>query len=401
MKMRWITLLLALAVAPFVTVSDAAAHSEFAVGISINAVSDFDAPLGAYGYWVDRAPYGRCWYPAYVGSNWRPYSDGHWEWTDSGWYWVSSEPWAWACYHYGRWVNDPYYGWIWVPRTEWGPSWVSWREGGGYVGWAPLPPECDFGPNGAIAVNIVIAPRAFIFCEQRNFCGPIRPSTVIVNQTIINKTKFITNIRRVNDRVFVNGPDRGAIERVSGQKVRTDSVADLWRKRSDRVMQRATVERVSPPPVTTGFRPAPPNTPRETATREVTQQRNREVREYKTVPRPTVAEQPARVTSPAPAPVVEESRPRSQQIQQGRQQQPAAKLTQPPLSNRGNLFEGRTTDAYRQPSTPKPSEGEKQSPRANAPGLSRQPADNARSAERRDTQGDDNRGKGRGRDSKD
>src|SRR5439155_23110527 len=32
------------------------------------------------------------------------------------------------------------YGWVWVPDTTWGPSWVDWRFGGGYVGWAPLPP---------------------------------------------------------------------------------------------------------------------------------------------------------------------------------------------------------------------------------------------------------------------
>jgi hypothetical protein len=32
-------------------------------------------------------------------------------------------------------------GWGWVPGTMWGPAWVSWRSGGGYAGWAPLPPR--------------------------------------------------------------------------------------------------------------------------------------------------------------------------------------------------------------------------------------------------------------------
>ena len=108
----------------------AEAKTSFSVGISISNVNDFYEPLRPYGHWVTVANYGRCWYPSYVGSDWQPYADGHWEWTDQGWYWVSDESWAWATYHYGRWVYDPYYGWLWVPDTTWGPSWVSWREGG-------------------------------------------------------------------------------------------------------------------------------------------------------------------------------------------------------------------------------------------------------------------------------
>ncbi|MCE2694183.1 MAG: hypothetical protein LW645_07940 [Verrucomicrobiaceae bacterium] len=47
-------------------------------------------------------------------------------------------------YHYGRWANVERHGWIWVPGTEWGPGWVSWRHSPRYVGWAPLPPEALF-----------------------------------------------------------------------------------------------------------------------------------------------------------------------------------------------------------------------------------------------------------------
>ena len=39
----------------------------------------------------------------------------------------------------GYWAWDGR-GWVWVPGTVWAPAWVSWRYGGGYVGWAPLPP---------------------------------------------------------------------------------------------------------------------------------------------------------------------------------------------------------------------------------------------------------------------
>jgi hypothetical protein len=77
-----------------------------------------------------------------VGStNWRPYSDGYWAYTDQGWTWVSYEDFGWATYHYGRWVRLRDRGWFWVPGYTWAPAWVSWRTGGDYIGWAPLPPD--------------------------------------------------------------------------------------------------------------------------------------------------------------------------------------------------------------------------------------------------------------------
>src|SRR6185436_11642385 len=109
--------------------------------VVIQTEADFYTPLSPYGEWVVVGGYGRCWRPARVEVGWRPYTSGHWELTDAGWYWASDEPWGWATYHYGRWEMSAGYGWIWVPQTEWAPAWVSWRSGGGYVGWAPLPPR--------------------------------------------------------------------------------------------------------------------------------------------------------------------------------------------------------------------------------------------------------------------
>src|SRR5262249_55493932 len=100
--------------------------------------------LSPYGDWVDYGDYGYAFVPR-VQRDWRPYTVGHWVWTDDyGWYWVSDENFGWATYHYGRWLYDPLEGWVWVPGYEWGPSWVSWREGDGYIGWAPLPPRVSF-----------------------------------------------------------------------------------------------------------------------------------------------------------------------------------------------------------------------------------------------------------------
>ena len=64
-----------------------------------------------------------------------PYSNGRWVYTDYGYTWVSADPFGWATDHYGRWVWAN--RWVWRPDTTWGPAWVQWRQGDGYVGWAP------------------------------------------------------------------------------------------------------------------------------------------------------------------------------------------------------------------------------------------------------------------------
>lgn len=104
----------------------------------------FYQSLDPYGGWVDHPDFGYVWYPVGVGAEWQPYSDGRWEYSDRGWIWVSYEPWGWATYHYGRWVFDQYYGWVWIPGVEWAPSYVTWYDSPGYVGWAPLPPDNNF-----------------------------------------------------------------------------------------------------------------------------------------------------------------------------------------------------------------------------------------------------------------
>jgi len=121
--------------------------------VEIRAESDFYEPLAPEGEWVVVGSYGRCWRPSHVESDWRPYCNGSWERTDAGWYWVSDEPWAWATYHYGRWDYTDQYGWYWVPQIQWAPAWVSWHEGGGYVGWAPLQPSVSISVSGFVGFN--------------------------------------------------------------------------------------------------------------------------------------------------------------------------------------------------------------------------------------------------------
>lgn len=205
---------------------NARAFHEFSAGVQISAAADFYVPLESHGLWVEVGSYGRCWRPARVSVGWRPYCDGYWVWTDVGWYWVSDEPWAWACYHYGRWVYDSGYGWVWAPDIEWGPAWVSWRFGGGYCGWAPLPPRVGF--------TVDVSPSFFVFVDVAHFHERIRPSRVIVNNTtIINNTVNITSIRRESKtfggagsrEVFVNeGPKLAEIQKATHNKVRTEKL---------------------------------------------------------------------------------------------------------------------------------------------------------------------------------
>jgi len=105
----------------------------------------FYTKLESYGDWRETSDYGYVWQPreAQSSRNWHPYTEGRWVYTDAGWTWVSDEPFGWATYHYGRWANLGDYGWVWFPGEDldWGPAWVSWRTGGDYIGWAPLPPR--------------------------------------------------------------------------------------------------------------------------------------------------------------------------------------------------------------------------------------------------------------------
>ena len=93
------------------------------------------APLDDYGDWivVGSANY---WRPR-VGVGWRPYWDGRWGWTPSGYTWISYEPWGWVPYHYGSWSILAGYGWAWRPGPIYSPAWVYWNWSNGWAGWCP------------------------------------------------------------------------------------------------------------------------------------------------------------------------------------------------------------------------------------------------------------------------
>jgi probable HAF family extracellular repeat protein len=164
------------------------------------------------GSWVEAGDYGYCFRPR-VSGDWRPYRDGHWVWTDRGWYWDSNEHFAWATYHYGRWINVGGTGWCWVPGHQWAPAWVSWRESDEHVGWAPLPPEADVSVRIGISSwsdsYYGIGPSAYNFISYSHWSQPsyaqyIEPPDR--NVQIISQTKNVTNITTNNTVINNYGP---------------------------------------------------------------------------------------------------------------------------------------------------------------------------------------------------
>jgi hypothetical protein len=184
------------------------------------------------GSWLEVDPYGYCWQPdlAVNDSSWRPYSDGYWAYTDDGWTWVSYEDFGWATYHYGRWTRLTDYGWVWVPGADldWGPAWVSWRTGGDYIGWAPLPPR---GPGvvyegqaiaGNVDIEFDIGPGYYNFCDIRYIGEPVLRSRIVPvseNVTYINQTVNVTNITYQNNTVYNYGPDINVVNRYSSRPI--------------------------------------------------------------------------------------------------------------------------------------------------------------------------------------
>jgi hypothetical protein len=179
--------------------------------------------LDDHGSWRQTPDNGNVWFPRTTEANWAPYHNGHWDYIEPwGYTWVDDEPWGFAPFHYGRWVN--YEGsWGWVPaapraegavyvRPVYAPALVAWvggphfaiglgvGGGEGYgsgvsVGWFPLGPREVYVPSYRVSRNYV---------NNVNVSNTTVNTTVVnnyYNTTVVNNNVSVTNVKYVNQSV--------------------------------------------------------------------------------------------------------------------------------------------------------------------------------------------------------
>ncbi len=233
--------------------------------VTVSYQEFYDA-LSPYGQWIEDSANGYVWVPN-VDGEFQPYwTDGYWAMTEYGNTWVSDYAWGWACFHYGRWIYNDFYGWVWVPGYEWGPGWVAWRWGDGYCGWAPLYPGFAWELGMAYSCPedwwIFMHPRHLHRDHYLNiwrgyfFHGPL------YKHTLIERTTIVRNTVAVNNRSYVSGPRPAEIEAVTHRPVQVYHLSYASQRGADRVSGSAVniykPSRFEPAPAG-GSRPRPAN----------------------------------------------------------------------------------------------------------------------------------------------
>ncbi|MGH2567719.1 MAG: DUF6600 domain-containing protein, partial [Bacteroidota bacterium] len=163
-------------------------------------------------------------------------------------YWMSSEPFGWAVFHYGRWYFDDYYGWIWIPDRVWGPAWVEWRYNDDYLGWAPLPPYASFSFSIGIRFTTRwVAPHGYwTFVRYRHFGSSYvdryaAPSDY--TRRLIGVTRTSTRYEVDRDRIINRGVDRTTVERQGNTRIERYDVTQ-GRERGERIVRDGGRERI-------------------------------------------------------------------------------------------------------------------------------------------------------------
>jgi hypothetical protein len=166
--------------------------------------------LAAYGTWQPNQDYGYMWVPR-VEYGWAPYHNGHWAWVGPwGWTWVDDSPWGFAPFHYGRWayVNN-YWGWVPGPvgaQAIYAPALVAFVGGGGF----------GIGIGGGLGAIgwFALGPREPFYPAyhvSNNYVRNVNISnTTITNVTVINNynNNSGNNFRNVN---YANQRVSGAV----------------------------------------------------------------------------------------------------------------------------------------------------------------------------------------------
>jgi hypothetical protein len=269
-------------------------------------VSYFYQALDPYGDWAWVRPYGWVWIPGRVAPGWRPYYEGRWAWTEYGWMWVSNESWGWAVYHYGRWAWVNRLGWVWVPGTDWAPAWVAWRYGGGWVGWAPLPPGAAWRAGvGVQMAGVQIDVNWWCFVEEVRLAEPRVHRYAVPagrNVTLYRQTQDVTRYEARSGRVVNRSVAVEPIERATRRAVPVHRVQDVTSPGLS-VDERAGAQEIRV------YRPEVRESPRDAAPPRALPRRYDETGQPLEVAPPETPP-PAR-TAPAPAPTPERTQPRT------------------------------------------------------------------------------------------
>ena len=178
--------------------------------VEIRAESDFYEPLTPYGRWEVVGSYGRCWIPG------RVEAVGALTVTATG----SAPTRAGTGSAMSRGVGPPITMVAGISALNLAGIGCRRRNG-------PRPGS----PGTAVAATLagrrytrlgvrVISPRAYVFVEERRFMEPVRPSTVVVNNTTSSSTRTVIN----------EAPATAVIEKASGRKVQAVPVQELRHK---------------------------------------------------------------------------------------------------------------------------------------------------------------------------
>ncbi|MBK8551977.1 MAG: hypothetical protein IPL53_13280 [Ignavibacteria bacterium] len=150
----------------------------------------------------------------------RPYTNGQWVNSDAGWYFKAPTPVEETVSHYGRWVNSPTAGWLWVPGRVWAPAWVDWKQNDQYLSWAPLPPAA-YLKNSTVNAP-VIEDKNYVIVEKKYFLEPdLYRYTNFYNKNVygipVSEMKGTTGIIVVNNTIVSKGPDVNIFEALLGR----------------------------------------------------------------------------------------------------------------------------------------------------------------------------------------
>jgi hypothetical protein len=176
---------------------------------------NFTNLLTPYGSWVEVEGYGQVFQPSsdIIGIGFTPYvSHGHWLFSDEGWVFESDLPFGWATYHYGRWAFEPSMGWFWQRGDDFAPAWVEWRQGGGYLGWAPIAPARD-------GVEANLNASAFTFVPEERVIERRLEPYVLSSERVSAAMSATQRVPPRSGEKFSRGPDVDRVEREAHIKV--------------------------------------------------------------------------------------------------------------------------------------------------------------------------------------